>query len=224
MEKFKVGDHVRICGGRKYYGHQGMITKHYVMYGYDYYKVQLKDRIIIRIEEEKLELAEEKDMFKQNAEEPTRINKATDFVDKVFQRIDNYIDDKYQEKKDKLLEQDENWMEVQHLIAQIEAIYNQYNADEKLPKSPYTFKQFVSQDTLKVIQRFSLRHKHLQERLYSKHSLICAAVNIEENMKCENVFKMLAGYGLTGLNGVLLLITDDVVCKLLELPEGETLF
>ena len=105
----------------------------------------------------------------------------------------------------------------------LQELHDLYYPDQIMPL-PFSSGYFCSPDTAIMERKVNGKSKYLKEDLLKKQELITHALQVDENMSSEAVFKLLNSYGLTDECGKVLPVTDKLICNLLELPEVDELF
>lgn len=105
----------------------------------------------------------------------------------------------------------------------LQELHDLYYPDQIMPL-PSSSGYFCSPDTTIMERKVNGKSKYLKEELLKKQELITHALQVDENMSSEAVFKLLNSYGLTDECGKVLPVTGELICNLLELPENEKLF
>ena len=232
--RFKYGDYVQITDtNHPLYGQYGFIRRHYLNGNWriqiDNTYIQVKDSEIKPLSKEnnadiftKIKIDEIKGISISKQEEKKTM-KSEEFVKDIFNRLNNYITLKQGEILNVIQSGDNNWQEAQMHMNKLQELHDLYYPDQIMPL-PFSSGYFCSPDTTIMERKVNGKSKYLKEELLKKQDLIIHALQVDENMSSEAVFKLLNSYGLTDKCGKVLPITDDVICDLLELPEGEKLF
>lgn len=156
-------------------------------------------------------------------QEEKKTMKSEEFVKDIFNRLNNYITLKQGEILNAIQSEDKNWQEAQMHMNKLQELHDLYYPDQIIPL-PSSSGYFCSPDTTIMERKVNGKSKYLKEELLKKQELITHALQVDENMSSEAVFKLLNSYGLTDECGKVLPVTAKLICNLLELPEDETLF
>ena len=156
-------------------------------------------------------------------QEEKKTMKSEEFVKDIFNRLNNYITLKQGEILNAIQSEDKNWQEAQMHMNKLQELHDLYYPDQIMPL-PSSSGYFCSPDTTIMERKVNGKSKYLKEELLKKQELITHALQVDENMSSEAVFKLLNSYGLTDECGKVLPVTGELICNLLELPEDETLF
>lgn len=234
--RFKYGDYVQITDtNHPLYGQYGFIRGHYLNGNWriqiDNTYIQVKDSEIKPLSKEnnadiftKIKIDEIKGIsISKQEEKKTMKGQIFVFVRDIFKRLDDYVFEKSKEAIDIILEGDNNWQEAQECMKKLKELHDYYYPDKDITID-YCFDLFCSPTTMSKARAVNERKSFLESNLYKKRELITHALQVDENMSSEAVFKLLNSYGLTDEHGKVLPITAELICDLLELPEGETLF
>lgn len=224
--RFKYGDYVQITDtNHPLYGQYGFIRRHYLNGNW---RIQI-DNTYIQVKDSEINPA---DIFtKVKIDEITGISKQEEkktmksekFMRDIFRRLDDYVSNKSKEAIDIILEGDNNWQAAQMHMNKLQELHDLYYPDQIMPL-PFSSGYFCSPDTAIMERKVNGKSKYLKEELLKKQELITHALQVDENMSSEAVFKLLHSYGLTDECGKVLPVTGKLICNLLELPEDETLF
>lgn len=230
--RFQYRDYVQITDtNHPFYGQYGFIRRHYLngnweIQFFDMY-VKVKESVIKPVPKEnntdtftKIKIDE---ITGISIKEENKTMKGQIFVRDIFKRLDDYVSEKSKEAIDIILEGDNNWKEAQMHMNKLQELHDLYYPEKDIVID-YCFGLFCSPTTMSKAQAVNERKIFLENNLYKKRELITHALQVDENMSSEAVFKLLNSYGLTDGHGKVLPITEGLICDLLELPEGETLF
>lgn len=232
--RFKYGDYVQITDtNHPLYGQYGFIRRHYLNGNWriqiDNTYIKVKDSEIKPLSKEnnadiftKIKIDEIKGISISKQEEKKTM-KSKEFVKDIFKRLDDYVSKKSKEAIDIILEGDNNWQEAQMHMNKLQELHDLYYPDQIMPL-PFSSGYFCSPDTTIMERKVNGKSKYLKEKLLKKQELITHALQVDENMSSEAVFKLLNSYGLTDECGKVLPVTDELICNLLELPKDEKLF
>ena len=232
--RFKYGDYVQITDTyHPLYGQYGFIRRHYLNGNWriqiDYTYIQVKDSEIKPLSKEnnadiftKIKIDEIKGTSISKQEEKKTM-KSEEFVKDIFNRLNKYITLKQGEILNAIQSEDKNWQEAQMHMNKLQELHDLYYPDQIIPL-PSSSGYFCSPDTTIMERKVNGKSKYLKEELLKKQELITHALQVDENMSSEAVFKLLHSYGLTDECGKVLPVTGKLICNLLELPEDETLF
>lgn len=155
--------------------------------------------------------------------EENNIMKSEQFVSDIFNRVKNYISYKSQEAIDIILAEDKNYKEAQTCMQRLKELHDDYHPDEVITMN-YGYGSFCSPATIIRKQAVDKKYAELMHTLDKKKDLIIHALQVDENMSSEAVFKLLNSYGLTDECGKALPVTEGLIYDLLELPEVDELF
>lgn len=155
--------------------------------------------------------------------EENNIMKSEQFVSDIFNRVKNYISYKSQEAIDIILAEDKNYKEAQTCMQRLKELHDYYHPDEVITMN-YGYGSFCSPATIIRKQAVDKKYAELMHTLDKKKDLIIHALQVDENMSSEAVFKLLNSYRLTDECGKALPVTKRLIYDLLELPEVDELF
>lgn len=230
--RFQYGDYVQITDtNHPFYGQYGSIRRHYVNGDW---KIQIFD-MYVKVKESVMKPVPKEnnaDTFTKikideitgiSIKEENKTMKRQIFVRDIFNRVNNYITLKQGEALNVIQSEDTNWKEAQMCMKKLKELHDYYYPEKDIAID-YYFGLFCSPTTMSKARAVNERKIFLESNLYKKQELITHALQVDENMSSEAVFKLLNSYGLTDGHGKVLPITEGLICDLLELPEGETLF